>query len=192
MFLGFCIATKICWATCPKMSDPTDRVAQESRKKNPPKVKTSKPNCRICATEREKIVCFHYNKMILDDMSLLSYIFCFFWCFYSFIYCCFVFFICEAEVKILVSSAHISLKIIVLNVSLTFESKHCPWNFLPWVWQQTSQKPHCVLEHVYVKCTFFFYGLGVMEMIPSQHEGINLNSWVVKHFPSSSLPQLMA
>lgn len=70
--------------------------------------------------------------MILDHMSLLSYIFCFFWCFYLFIYC-WGFFICEAEVKILVSSAHISLKIIVLNVSLTFESKHCPWNFLLWV-----------------------------------------------------------
>lgn len=69
--------------------------------------------------------------MILDDMSLLSYIF---WFFLVFLFILFiVVFICEAEVKILVSSAHISLKIIVLNVSLTFESKHCPWNFLLWV-----------------------------------------------------------
>lgn len=153
MFLAFCIATKICWATCPKMSDPTDRVAQESRKKNPPKVKTSKPNCRICATEREK------NVLIIAKWFWMTWVcsatfFVFSGVFiYLFIV---VFLICEAEVKILVSSAHISLKIIVINVSLTFESKHCPWNFLPWVWQQTSQKPHCVLEHVYVKCTFFF------------------------------------
>lgn len=62
---------------------------------------------------------FIYNKMILIFDMLFHIYFVFV-----------VVFICDTEVKILVSSAHISLKIIISNVSPTFESKHCPWNFL--------------------------------------------------------------
>lgn len=71
--LKFCFAVEICCVTLPKMSHRRTKLP-EIAEKSSPKVKTSRPN-NIHATKRKKNCLFYYNKMMLEDVCLRTYIF---------------------------------------------------------------------------------------------------------------------